>query len=253
MSESLSVVIITLNEEKALPACLTSVSFADEILVVDSGSSDATVTIAEQCGARVITQSWLGYGRQKQFAVEQAANDWVLCLDADEQVSESLQASIKAALQTPAYKAYQMPRCNRFMGRWLRHGEGYPDLSLRLFNRQFAQWGQQVVHERVETHEPVGTLKGDLLHESEETRQQYLQKQDHYTSLQAQQLYALGKSAPLYKLILNPVVRFVKFYFIRLGMLDGYAGFRHILIGCANTYNKYAKLRRLYRHGDSLR
>lgn len=247
MSCPLSVVVITLNEEKALPICLQSVAFADEILVVDSGSQDATVTVAQKYGARVIEQAWLGYGRQKQFAVEQASNDWVLCLDADEHLSAPLQSSIQDVLQQPVYNAYQMPRCNRFMGRWLRHGEGYPDLSLRLFNRQYARWGHQVVHEAVETSLPVGTLKGDLMHESEDTRQDYLKKQDRYTTLQAEQLYARGQSAPLYKLWLNPLVRFLKFYIIRLGFLDGVAGFRHIQIGCANTYNKYAKLRRLYR------
>lgn len=247
MKQGLSVVVITLNEEKALPVCLQSVAFADEILVVDSGSRDATISVATAHGARVIEQEWLGYGRQKQFAVEQAHHDWVLCLDADEHLSDTLQASIKEVLQNPRFSAYQMPRCNRFMGRWLRHGEGYPDLSLRLFNRRYARWGYQVVHETVETSTPIGTLKGDLMHQSEETRQQYLQKQDRYTTLQAEQLYARGKSAPFYKLFLNPAIRFIKFYFIRLGFLDGAAGFRHILIGCANTYHKYAKLRRLYR------
>ena len=247
MTQPLSVIVITLNEETALPKCLGSVSFANEIVVVDSGSKDATVAIAEQSGARVISQSWLGYGPQKQFAVEQARNDWVLCLDADEHLSETLQMSIQDVLQLPQYQAYQMPRCNRFMGRWLHHGEGYPDMSLRLFNRQYAQWGQQAVHECVETREPIGTLQGDLLHESEETREHYLQKQDRYTTLQAEQLYEQGKQAPWFKLLLNPVVRFVKFYFIRLGFLDGYAGFSHIMIGCSNTYQKYAKLRKLWR------
>ena len=131
-----SVVIITLNAAQQLEACLQSAAFADEIVVVDSGSSDATAEIALKYGARVIVQPWLGFGRQKQFAVSQASHDWVLCLDADERVSDELRASIIATLRQPGFTAYQMPRCNRFMGRWLRHGEGYPDWSLRLFERR---------------------------------------------------------------------------------------------------------------------
>ena len=129
----LSAVIITLNEEKALPKCLESVSFADDIVVVDSGSTDRTVAIAEEYGARVIHQDWLGYGKQKQFAVEQASHDWVFCLDADEWVSDELASSIQDVFPDPEYYAYKSPRCNKFLGRWLRHGEGYPDYNLRLF------------------------------------------------------------------------------------------------------------------------
>lgn len=245
MTQLLSVVIITLNEEVALPKCLDSTCFADDIIVVDSGSNDATVSIAQQYGARVINQSWLGYGRQKHFAVEQARHDWVLCVDADEYLSTALQQNIKNVLRQPKYQAYKMPRRNRFMGRWLRHGEGYPDFSLRLFNRQSAQWGLQSVHEIVETDQTVGTLLGDLMHDSAESTQHYMQKQDRYTTLQAQQLYSQGKRASWYKLFLNPMIRFVKFYFIRLGFLDGYAGLCHITIGCSNTYQKYAKLRKI--------
>ncbi len=122
-----SVVIITLNAAAQIEACLQSAQFADEIVVVDSGSRDGTVEIAVKYGARVLQQDWLGFGPQKQFAVEQAAHDWVLCLDADERVSRELREGIEAALSKPEFPAYRMPRCNRFMGRWLRHGEGYPD------------------------------------------------------------------------------------------------------------------------------
>ena len=147
----LSVVIIALNAASQIEACLKSAAFADEIVVVDSGSRDDTREIALKYGARVLHQDWLGFGRQKQFAVEQASHDWVLCLDADERVSDPLRASIVETLQAPRFRAYRMPRCNRFMGRWLRHGEGYPDWSLRLFDRRVANWSEDEVHEKVLT------------------------------------------------------------------------------------------------------
>ncbi len=247
MNEPLSVVIITLNEADKLEACLQSVDFANEILIVDSGSSDDTLEIANNHQARIIKQEWLGYGKQKRFAAEQAAHDWILSIDADEQVSDELRAGIQEAMKSPGYQAYQMPRRNRFMGRWLRHGEGYPDLSLRLYNRNYANWSEDPVHEKVVTQAPVGRLKGDLLHESESSIAEYLEKQNSYTSLQAETLYARGKRSGVVKIILSPLFRFIKFYFLRLGFLDGIPGLVHILIGCNNSMLKYTKLRELHR------
>ncbi len=243
----LSVVLITLNAERALEACLASVPFADEIVIVDSGSTDRTLAIAAQYQARVIQQSFLGFGPQKQFAVEQASFDWVLCLDADERVSPELRDSILAVLDAPGEGAYRMPRCNRFMGRWLRHGEGYPDLSLRLFNRQQARWSDDRVHEYVVAPCRVGLLSGDLMHESEDGIADYLNKQNRYTTMQAEALFARGKRAGVAKLLLSPLLRFVKFYFLRRGFLDGLPGLVHISIGCFNSFSKYAKLNELHR------
>ena len=135
-----------------------------------------------------------------------------------------------------------MPRCNRFMGRYLRHGEGYPDWNLRLFDRRRARWSEDPVHENVLTSEKVGRLHGDLLHESAETLHSYLEKQNRYTSLQAEALYRKGVRPSVVKLILSPLVRFLKFYVIRLGFLDGVPGLVHIAIGCFNTFAKNAKL-----------
>jgi len=247
--QPLSVVIITKNAANQLAACLESVSFAEEIVVVDSDSSDGTAALAAMRGARVLQKEWLGFGAQKQFAVEAARHDWVLCLDADERVSEPLRASILAALATPATQAYAMPRCNRFMGSWLRHGEGYPDWSLRLFDRRHARWSDDPVHEKVLTEAPVGRIKGDLLHDSAETLAGYLDKQNRYTSMQAEALFKAGKRAGVARLLLSPVLRFAKFYFLRLGFLDGTAGLVHIAIGCCNSFNKYAKLMALQRGG----
>src|SRR5471030_2618970 len=188
-----SVVIITKNAATQLDACLASASFADEMLVVDSGSSDGSAELATGRGARVLQQEWLGFGRQKQFAVQAARHDLVLCLDADERVSEPLRASILAMLAAPTAQAYAMPRCNRFMGRWLRHGDGYPDWSLRLFDRRHARWSDDSVHEKVLTDAPAAHIKGDLLHDSAETVAGYLDKQNRYTSMQAEALFKAGK------------------------------------------------------------
>jgi glycosyltransferase involved in cell wall biosynthesis len=237
----LSVTIITLNEEKRLAKCLNSVAFADEIIVIDSGSTDQTVSIAQKQGAKVISQAWLGYGPQKHFAVQKAQYDWVLCLDADEQVSPELAQQIQTVLKNPQHHAYQSPRINFFMGRWLHHGEGYPDWSLRLFHRQHARWSEDSVHESVITQKTIGKLPGHLLHESQDTLAHYLEKQNRYTSLQAQQMQQAGKQPSIIKMILSPLVRFIKFYFLRRGFLDGVPGLVHVLIGCYNSFIKMAK------------
>ena len=244
----LSVVLITHNAAAELPQCLASVAFADEVVVVDSGSSDGTAEIAARYGARVVAQDWLGFGRQKQFAVEQAAHDWVLCLDADERVSPELAASLVRALQAPAAPVYRMARCNRFLGRWLRHGEGYPDWSPRLFDRRHARWSDDGVHEKVLYAVSPGTLEGDLLHESGEDLGRYLEKQNRYTALAAQELHRRGQRAGLAELTLSPLLRFFKFYLLRLGFLDGLPGLVHISIGCMNSFMKYAKLIELQRN-----
>ncbi len=244
---TLSAVIITYNAVVRLESCLASLAFADEVLVVDSSSSDGTIALAERHRARVVQKEWLGFGPQKQFAVEAASHDWVLCIDADERVSDHLRASILEAIAAPRSGAYAMARCNRFLGRWLKHGEGYPDWSLRLFDRRHARWSDDGVHEKVMTAQPVLRLRGDLLHDSAETLDRYLEKQNRYTSLQAEQLNRRGGRASAWRLVLSPLLRFIKFYFFRLGFLDGVPGLIHVSIGCMNSFNKYAKLMALQR------
>jgi glycosyltransferase involved in cell wall biosynthesis len=238
----LSAVLITRNAAAVLERCLESLSFADEMLIVDSASSDGTLDIAARRGARVVQKEWLGFGRQKQFAVDQANNDWVLCIDADERVSPELAASIAKALAAPVSPVYRMPRRNRFLGRWLSHGEGYPDWSPRLFNRMNARWSDDLVHEKVLYAVTPGTLEGDLMHDSSDDLAAYLDRQNRYTTLAARQAYELGRSSGVFHLLLSPVVRFFKFYVLRLGFLDGVPGLLHISIGCMNSYMKYAKL-----------
>jgi glycosyltransferase involved in cell wall biosynthesis len=242
---ALSAVLITRNAAAVLGACLESLAFADEILIVDSASSDGTLEIAARHGARVVAKEWLGFGRQKQFAVDQAKHDWVLCIDADERVSPELGASIARALAAPVSPVYRMARRNRFLGRWLSHGEGYPDWSPRLFNRMNARWSDDLVHEKVLYAVTPGTLEGDLLHDSSDDLAAYLERQNRYTTLAARQAFELGRSAGVLHLLASPVVRFFKFYVLRLGFLDGVPGLLHISIGCMNSYLKYAKLMEL--------
>lgn len=254
---ALSAVLITLNAGRQIAAALESLQFCSDIVVVDSRSNDDTHAIAEQFGARVVQQDWLGFGPQKQFAVAQASHDWVLCLDADERVTPELERHIRAVIQQANQgllpgdiAGFDMPRCNFFLGRYLRHGEGYPDYSRRLFNRRVANWSDDAVHEKVKSNTPSARfekLEGDLLHESAESLEIYLDKQNRYTSIQAQALASEGKWPGLGKLVLSPVVRFIKFYIVRKGFLDSWPGLVHIAIGCFNSFMKYAKTRELMR------
>jgi len=245
----LTVAVIALNAEQQIGKLLASVGFADEVLLVDSGSTDGTARIAEAGGARIIHKDWLGFGRQKQFAVSSARNDWVLCLDVDERVTPRLARSIGEALAGGRFKAWRMPRRNRFLGAWLSHGEGYPDWTLRLFHRAHASWSNDEVHEAVLTTTEVGRLEGDLLHDSAEDVASYMAKQNRYTTLHAHALFRQGVRAGYAKLFVNPLARFLKFYVFKLGFLDGGPGFAHVVIGCNNTFHKYLKLIELQKAG----
>lgn len=238
----LSAVLITRNAAAQLPDCIASLGFCDEVVVVDSGSEDGTALLAARLGARVIESEWRGFGPQKQYAVEQARHDWVLCVDADERVDKRLRDSIVAVLPAPTFAAYRFARSNRFMGRYLRHGEGYPDWSLRLFDRRRARWSDDAVHEKVLVDGPVGTLAGDLLHDSAESLDAYMAKQNRYSTLAAETALKAGRRASAAQLLLSPAARFVKFYVLRGGFLDGLPGLVHILVGCSASFAKYAKM-----------
>ncbi|WP_028995145.1 glycosyltransferase family 2 protein [Azonexus hydrophilus] len=246
-----SVVIITKNAGSVVGACIDSVrGLADEVVVLDSGSNDVTREVCESRGARFVETDWPGFGPQKQRAVQAARNDWVLCLDADERLSPALLDSMRKAMAQPAFAAYRFARSNRFMGRYLKFGEGYPDWSLRLFDRRVAHWSDDVVHEKVLCSVPVGTLAGDLLHDSAETLASYMTKQNRYTSLAASAALIEGRRVSVARLLLSPLVRFVKFYFLRAGFRDGLPGLVHILLGCFNSFAKYAKMLEQRRTGD---
>jgi len=243
----LSLVVITRDAAKDLAACLASVPFASEIVVVDAGSGDDTVEIARRFDARVLACEWRGFGPQKHYAVSAAGHDWVLCLDADERATPELERAIRAAFAAgdPAAPAFAIARRNRFLGRWLAHGEGYPDWNVRLFDRRRARWSDDAVHEHVVAQGTVERLPGDLLHASAESIDDYVAKQNRYTSLQAEAMHARGERAGLARLALSPLARFLRFYIVKLGFLDGAAGFAHIAIGAFASFLKYAKLRAL--------
>jgi glycosyltransferase involved in cell wall biosynthesis len=247
-----SAVLITYNAADQLDACLASLAFADEIVIVDANSTDNSESIARRFNARWITSDWLGFGLQKRIAVKNARFDWVFCVDADERSSEQLAHLIEETLLNPKFTAYDMPRSNFFMGKYLRHGEGFPDWSVRLFDRRAANWSEDAVHEKVICEGPIGRLhcKEGLLHHSADDLTAYLDKQNRYTTLQAQALYDAGEPPRLAQMLLSPVLRFVKFYLIRLGFLDGVAGLVHIAIGCFNSFIKYAKLIALHRQSQ---
>src|SRR5574340_1587211 len=243
----LSMIVITRDAEDDIAECLASAAFAAESVVVDSGSADHTVDVAMRRGARVLQRAWTGFGPQKQFGVEAASHDWVLCLDADERVTPALARSLEALFVRgePSHAAYEVARRNRFLGRWLAHGEGYPDRIVRLFDRRRARWSSDPVHERVVASGAVGRLDGDLLHLSAESIERYVAKQNRYTTLQAEILHAAGARSSAAAMVLSPLARFVRYYVARLGFLDGAAGFAHIAIGAFASFLKHVKLRAL--------
>lgn len=246
----LSLVLITRNAGAELADCLASAPFAAEIVVVDSGSTDDTQAIAERFGARFIAQPWLGFGPQKNAAVAAARHDWVLCLDADERVSEALAQALTAVFAQPENErapAYALCRRNRFFDRWLSHGEGYPDWTVRLFDRRRARWSDDAVHEKVRVEGHAARLAGDLLHASAESLDAYLAKQNRYTTMQAERLFAAGVRTGAWQLFASPLARFFRFYIVKRGFLDGAAGFAHIAIGAFASFLKHAKLYALQR------
>ncbi len=244
MPSTLSVVLITLNEAANLPRTLASVRWAQEIVVVDSGSTDATLQIARSAGARVFQEPWRGFGLQKNAAIDRATSDWVLSLDADEEVSSELAAEIQALLACqPSFTAYRIPRLNHFLGRPLRHGGYWPDPKLRLFRRGAARFQNRAVHETLETSAPIGLLKHPLLHHCYPTLQDYIEHMNRYSTIGAEMLVASGRRRPslAWNAILNPVATFLYNYVFRLGFLDGREGLLQHLNHSVYIHWKYAK------------
>lgn len=254
----LSVVIIAFNEERNIGRCIDSVSgIADEVLVVDSGSTDATKAICESKGARVIEHAFEGHIEQKNYAASQASNEWVLSLDADEALSDELRISILELLNDEAgldqwggVSGYSMNRLTNYCGHWVRHCGWYPDTKLRLFSRSRGAWGGTNPHDKYELKDKyayVGHLKGDILHYSYYTVDEHYKQMKYFADIAAKANIAKGKKASSSNLVINPVAKFIRHYIIKLGFLDGKTGYTISRISAWGTYLKYYRMLEIQR------
>lgn len=230
MPHTLSIALITLNEAANLPRTLASIGWANEIVVVDSGSTDATLDLAREAGAHLFSELWKGFAAQKNSAIAHANGDWILSLDADEELSPALIAEIQSLLEgEPKFDAYRIPRLNHFLGEPLGHGGYWPDPKLRLFRRGAARFPERAVHESMHADGPVGQLKGHLIHHCYPTLAEYIEHIDRYSSIAAQTLVAGGRAGRswtwlAWNAFANPAATFLYNYIFRLGFLDGHAG-----------------------------
>ena len=249
---SLSVIIIARNEAWRIEACLKSARFADEIVLVDSGSTDDTVAIAREYADRVIETEWRGYGATKQLALEHAAGDWVLWLDADERVPPDLRDEILATVGTGEHAGYRIARKTLFLGHWIRHCGWYPGYVLRLFRRDAdPRFTEDQVHESLRIRGPTGDLGHPLVHDTDPTLHHYLVKFNSFTSLGARQLYLSGKRFRLTDLVFRPIFTLLKMYVLKRGFLDGLPGLILCGLSACYVFTKYAKLWHLHLRGTA--
>jgi glycosyltransferase involved in cell wall biosynthesis len=240
---TLSVVIITRNEAEAIRDCLESVRFADQVVVLDSGSSDGTPGICRELGAEVHESTdWQGFGPQKNRAIACATGDWVLSLDADERVTPGLRAEIQRVLAAPEADAYRIPRLSRYLTRYLRHSGWHPDYVTRLFRRGRARFTGDLVHERLIVDGTVGTLRNSLLHEAFTSAEEVLDKVNRYSSAGAEMAFARGRRASLAGAVLRGAWTFFRTYVLKAGFLDGREGFMLAVSNAEGTYYRHVKL-----------
>jgi glycosyltransferase involved in cell wall biosynthesis len=248
MSARISAVVITCNESANIEACLASLAWCEEIIVLDSGSTDATVAMARAAGAQVhVTPDWPGFGTQKQRALELATGDWVLALDADERVSPAGRDEILTAIAQGDADAYLVPRRSLYVSRFMQHSDWWPDHVLRLARRSQARYTDDVVHERMEVQGRIGTLSEPLEHLSYRDFESVLQKVNAYSSAGARQLHARGKQTSLMSAILHGMAMFLRTYIVKRGFLDGAEGFILAVSNAQASFWKYIKLRELNR------
>jgi glycosyltransferase involved in cell wall biosynthesis len=241
----ISATIITHNEAANITRVIRSLDCADEILVVDSGSTDETLQIAAGLGARTVVHSWSGFAAQKNFAVREARHDWILSLDADEELDEAARAAIHEWKQSaPADAAYRFARRARYLGRWILHSGWYPDRKVRLFDRRRARWKGATVHESVEVNGPIATMVGEILHYTYDSIEDHRSRMEFYTDLAAREMLDCGKGVGFLRRELIPLWTFVYTYFLRLGVLDGYRGFLIARMSARYVSRKYEKVRK---------
>jgi glycosyltransferase involved in cell wall biosynthesis len=245
----ISAVVIARDEARSIERCLRSVQpFAAEIVVVDSGSRDATAQIAAGAGARVIHNPWPGYGAQKRVAVGHATHDWVFSIDADEEVTPVLAAEIGAL--DFSFDAYDVPRAVWYLGRWIRHGVWYPGRVVRLFRRDRAGFTDDAIHESVHVEGRTGHLRADLFHYSYRDVDHHLEKMNEFTTLSAEKMFSERRHAGALRLAFQPPLEFLRAYVGKAGFLDGYPGFVIALFHAYYVFMKYAKLRELWLHTE---
>jgi glycosyltransferase involved in cell wall biosynthesis len=239
----LSVVIITRNEAQAIGDCLESVRWADEIVVLDSGSSDATVSLCRGFGAKVVESGdWPGFGPQKNRAIGHAGGEWVLSLDADERVTPELREEIRRAIASADADAYRMPRLSRYLTRYMRHSGWHPDHVVRLFRRGRARFSDDLVHERLIVEGTVGTLEHPLVHEAFTGLEEVLDKVNRYSTLGAEMALREGKTGTLLGAVGRGAWTFLRTYLLKAGFLDGREGFMLAVSNAEGTYYRYLKL-----------
>jgi len=239
-----TVTVITKNEADALADALRSVSWADEIIVIDAESTDETVTIARQFTDRVYVRRWTGYIDQKNHAAQLATNDWILSIDADERVPAPLAEEIRTVLAAePAAAGYRVPRVSWYFGRWMRTTDMYPDYQLRLYDRRRARWQGKYVHESVRADGPVAYLKHDLQHYPYRDLSEHLIRMDRYTTLAARQMHEQGQRATALGLLIHPRLAFLRNYVLKGGFRDGKAG---LVISLVNSHYVFLKLAKLW-------
>lgn len=238
----ISATIITFNEERNIPRVIESLRCADEVVVVDSGSTDRTVELAEKLGARVLDMQWRGFAGQKNFASENASHDWILSLDADEALSEALEGEIwQIKKNGPTFDGYTMPRLAQYLGSWILHSGWYPDRKVRLFDRRKAQWVGEFVHESVVVNGRVGHLKENLLHFTCDSLSEHLKSMDRYTTLAAEQLVSQRRKIGATELIVDPAWTFFRTYVLQRGFLDGTEGLAIAYMAAFYNFLKYTK------------
>ncbi|MBU1185841.1 MAG: glycosyltransferase family 2 protein [Acidobacteria bacterium] len=250
----ISVVIITFNEEKRLEPALKSVhSIAEEIIVVDSLSTDETIRIAQKYTDKIYKRKWTNYADQKNFANEKARFPWILSLDADERLSPELRREIEELLpEEPDCTAFSMPRVVYYFGRWIRHSGWYPDRKVRLFRKEAARWEGEFVHESLVVDGEIRKLKGDLHHFTYKNIRQHLARINDFSDLGAQKLYVANKKSRICHLVFLPLFRFVRSYFFKAGFRDGFAGFVIAVLHGYAIFARYAKLREIWKIGEKI-
>lgn len=238
--------IITLNEERKIVRAIESLRCCDEILVLDCGSVDRTVELAENLGARVLEHPWKGYSEQKNWAASQASHDWIFSIDADEAMSEALEGEIwNLKKYGPQFDAYTVPRLAQYMGRWILHSGWYPDRKVRLYHRERAEWVGEFVHESLSVKGRIGHLDANLLHFTCDSFSEHLKTMDRYTTLAAEELVSRKARIGLPRLLVDPPWTFVKTYLLQRGFLDGAEGLAIAYMAALYSFLKYAKARNM--------